>query len=485
MELRLPDNPTEADLVLIEQYLKSAKKKLRTGKKAYQNKIDIIPKQLIIYQPTNRVKGDNYSMRYYVGDRKYKVLSLSTNDETAATEKALEKWRILSNHLEGGGSVFEKTIKENLDEYLEHIQGLVDTEQLNIKTLRTKKTSLKKLRLRLEIYEKLSDIPVNCLDDYVRWRRTKNWDRSKHINNPKPPTNMTINTELKDFKGFFDYCIKKKRFTKDIEYPFQKIDYKKSIEKNPSFSDEDWKHVWTYSRTWVKKETTSKGKLRKNNFYRIVFIEFLKILSNSGMRVHEALLLRWSDLVLREKIEIETRKDKDGNEKKVERKRYIARIQIAPETKTGRREVICPAGDYFKRLKKFYREREGQNPDRNDFIFRNVGTKTSKNAHIGNALSDSFLRRKWYEFREDLFNDKEIYFDENYTLHSCRAYFINKRLEYGVSPAVVGELVGHSIKTMERHYKRIRIRQLESDIVRVRRRELEKYDIQTFDLDFR
>ena len=485
MELRLPDNPTQEDLVVIENYLKSAKKKLRTGKKAYQNRIEVIPKQLIIYQPTNRIKGDNYCMRYYVGDRKYKVISLQTNDENTARVRAMEKWRLLANHIEGGGSVFEKTIDENLDEYIQYYQVKVDTEQRDIKTLRTKKTSLKKLRLILQIYEKLSDIPENFLDDYVSWRRTKNWDRTKHINNPKPPSNLTINTELKDFKGFFDWCIDEKRFTKQIKYPFLKVDWKKSIEKNPSFSDEDWKHVWTYSRTWVKKETTSKGKLRKNNFYRVVFIEFLKILSNSGMRVHEALLLKWSDLVLREKIDIETRKDKDGNEKKVERKRYIARIQISPETKTGRREVICPAGDYFKRLKRFYREEEGQNPDRNDFIFRNVGTKTSKNAHIGNALSDSFLRRKWYEFREDLFEDKGIYFEENYTLHSCRAYFINKRLEYGLSPAVVGELVGHSIKTMERHYKRIRIRQLESDIVRVRRKQLEKYDIQTFDLDFR
>ena len=477
MELRLPDNPTEDDLIVIEKYLKAAKKKVITGKKAYQNKKTLIAGKLIIFQPSQRVKGDNYSMRYYVGDRKYKVLSLSTNDETAATEKALEKWRILSNHLEGGGSVFEKTIKENLDEYLEHIQGLVDTEQLNIKTLRTKKTSLKKLRLRLEIYQKLSDIPVNCLDDYVRWRRTKNWDRSKHINNPKPPTNMTINTELKDFKGFFDYCIKKKRFTKDIEYPFQKIDYKKSIEKNPSFTDEDWKSVVMYSRTWRKKATTSKGKLRKNNFYRIVFVEFLKILSNSGMRVHEALLLKWSDIKLQKKVEVSSKTGK-------ERDRWIAIIQIAPETKTGRREVICPAGIYLKRLKEFYKKEEGQLPRSDDFVFRNVGTKTSKNAHIGNALSDSFLRRLWYEFREDLFKDKEIYFDENYTLHSCRAYYINKRLELGVKPVFVAKLVGHSIKTMEKHYENIKLRQLTPQLVNIKRQEMEETDFQTFDMDF-
>ena len=115
MELRLPDNPTEADLVVIEKYLKEARKKVKAGKKAYQNKTTLITGRLINYQPTNRVKGDNYSMRYYVGDRKYKVLSLGTNDKSKAKELALEKWSNLRQHLLGGGSVFEKTIGENLD----------------------------------------------------------------------------------------------------------------------------------------------------------------------------------------------------------------------------------------------------------------------------------------------------------------------------------------------------------------------------------
>ena len=461
MELRLPDNPTEEDLVVIEKYLHAAKRKLKRGKNSYQNK-KTLTKGLIIYQPLQRVSGDNYCMRYYVGDRKYKVLSLGTNDESKAIDLALEKWSKLRQHLEGGGSVFEKTIEENFDEYLDYLQGQVDTEQLNIKTLRTKKTSLKKLRIRLQIYSKLSDIPVNCLDDYVHWRRTKNWDRTKHINNPRPPSNLTINTELKDFKGFCDWC----------------------IEKNPSFTDEDWKKIVYYTRTWVKKDTTSKGMTRKNQFYRQVFVEFLKILSNSGMRVHEALLLKWSDIKLQKKVEIETKKDKDGNEKKVERDRWIAIIQIAPETKTGRREVICPAGDYFRRLRRFYLEKEGQLPYSHDFVFRNVGTKTSKNAHIGNALSDSFLRRLWYEFREDLYKDKETYFEENYTLHSCRAYYINKRLELGVKPVFVAKLVGHSIKTMEKHYENIKLRQLTAELVNVKRKEMEESDFQTFDMDF-
>ncbi len=467
---------------MIEQYLKTAKKKLSDndwGKKDhYGNKKSLMGNKLIIYQPKNK-KNDNYHMRYYVGDRKYKILSLSTTDENKATEKALEKWRILSNQLESGGAIFEKPIVENLDEYFKHLEQLVEIGKLNLKTLRTKRCSCKKLRLRLEIYNKLSEVPSNFLDDYVVWRRTKNWDREHHKNNPKPPSDMTINTELKDFKGFFNWCAKTKKFTKDIEYPFQKIDWKKSVEKNPSFSDDDWQSVVMYLRSWTKKNTTTKGKQRKNNFYRSVFAEFMKILANSGLRVHEALLLTWGDITFRRKFEIENR----GKQNEKQRERIIAHIEVAPNTKTGRRLVICTAGIYLKRLQKLYKESEGKIPSKSDFIFRNIGTKTSKNAHIGNALSDTFLRRIWYEFRDDLAIDKGIEFDEPYTLHSCRAFYINKRLEFGVPPAVLAEMVGHSIRTMERHYKRIRLKQLEPELVQLRRKSLELSEFHTFDLD--
>ena len=141
----------------------------------------------------------------------------------------------------------------------------------------------------------------------------------------------------------------------------------------------------------------------------------------------------------------------------------------------------CPAGIYLQRLNKLYRDNDGRLPKNDDYIIRNVGTKTSKNAHVGQPLSDSFLRRIWYEFVKDLAADKSIEFEENYTLHSCRAYYINKRLELGIPPMHVAELVGHSIKTMERYYKRIRLKQLEPELVKVRRKELEETDFKTFD----
>ena len=53
MTLSLPENPTQEDLSLIEQYLKAAKKKLRDNeygtRNFYSNKKELIGKKLIIY----------------------------------------------------------------------------------------------------------------------------------------------------------------------------------------------------------------------------------------------------------------------------------------------------------------------------------------------------------------------------------------------------------------------------------------------------
>ena len=108
---------------------------------------ELMGKKLIIYQPSDK-KHNNFYMRYYVGGSKYKRLSLGTSDETVATEKALEKWRLLSNQLESGGSIFEKSAADNLKEYMQHLEELYKTEQLKYKTIATKRT-LKKLMLRL------------------------------------------------------------------------------------------------------------------------------------------------------------------------------------------------------------------------------------------------------------------------------------------------------------------------------------------------
>ncbi|MAH36091.1 MAG: hypothetical protein CMO42_12580 [Verrucomicrobiales bacterium] len=471
--LELPADPTEEQLKTLQTYLKLQKQKQKSqyGKQDYYQERIEITKGLILFRH-KQMKSDVWYMRFYVGDKKYKTLSLRTSDKEVARGRALDRWRQLTNHLEQGGEVFEKTTMESLDQYLVHLDELLESQQYKKHTINGKKTSLKKLRVFLEPYGKPSEIPAHVLTDYTKWRRTKNWDKSKHRNNHQPPTDQTINKELTDFKGFFDWCKSKRIYVQDIEYPFRKIDWSKSKQKNPSFEVDDWLSIVYYLRTWTRKTENRKV---FGIFYRKVFAEFLKVLANSGLRNHECLLLRWSDIELRSKTEKSSKGD---------RERIIAHIQVSPDTKTGRRLVICPAGVYFKRIRDLYCAQEGKAPSKNDYVFRNIGTTHSREDHfVGRALTADHFRKLWYELLEDLRVDKGIEFENQYTIYSCRAFFINQRLELGIPPAVVADLVGHSMKTMEKFYKNVKLKNMESELVVMRKKKLEDGDFQTFDLE--
>ena len=123
---------------------KIASKKGYGKENFYQDKVEIIPDELIIFKHPQK-KKDVYYMRFYVGDKKYKILSLRTADLKTAKLKALEKWKSLSNHLDAGGDAFEISTKESLDQYRSHLEEPVETKQIKRLTMTCKKTSLKKL----------------------------------------------------------------------------------------------------------------------------------------------------------------------------------------------------------------------------------------------------------------------------------------------------------------------------------------------------
>jgi hypothetical protein len=53
----------------------------------------------------------------------------------------------------------------------------------------------------------------------------------------------------------------------------------------------------------------------------------------------------------------------------------------------------------------------------------------------------------------------------------------------GIAPNIVAKLVGHSIKSMERHYENIDLKRLEPDLVKLKRAQLDNAGFKTFDLD--
>ena len=80
-DLDLPASPSAEQLLVIQQYLDQQNKIQSSSgygtQNYYQDRLEIIGKKLIMFQHKQK-KKDTWYMRFYAGDKKYKVLSLAT-----------------------------------------------------------------------------------------------------------------------------------------------------------------------------------------------------------------------------------------------------------------------------------------------------------------------------------------------------------------------------------------------------------------------
>ena len=57
-------------------------------------------------------------------------------------------------------------------------------------------------------------------------------------------------------------------------------------------------------------------------------------------------------------------------------------------------------------------------------------------------------------------NHNQQVINPDYTLYSCRSFFINLNLEIGNKPHQVAKMVGHSVSTQAKHYEAIEVKKL-------------------------
>ena len=145
----LPANPTADQLHQIQQYL-DHHKKLSAGRHGtrnyYQEKTEVVGKKVIIFKHSQK-KNNFWYMRMYVGDRKYKQVSLNVTDKGTATQLALDHWRKIQNQIDAGEAVFQRTVGQLLDEYDRHLSLMIETNQYKEHTVSGERTSLKEQRL--------------------------------------------------------------------------------------------------------------------------------------------------------------------------------------------------------------------------------------------------------------------------------------------------------------------------------------------------
>ena len=163
MPLLLPSTPTEEDLLEIKDYLEFHKKIRDEEQGLYQDREEIRQGLIIFKHQKKKVK--NWYYRMYIGNRKYKVGSLKTQNYRAAKELAFDEYDRLTQHINEKGDVFEKSNDEYLDDYILHLEKELDknNEITSKKTIDAKKTSLKKLRVLLKPYKRPSYLP------YFKW----------------------------------------------------------------------------------------------------------------------------------------------------------------------------------------------------------------------------------------------------------------------------------------------------------------------------
>ena len=507
MPVLLPQNPSLEELKEIADYLEYHQKIKNENEGLYQDKEQLREGLIIFKHQKKKVK--NWYLRMYVGNRKYKITSLKTQNYKQAKEIAFDEYDRLNQTLKDSGNVFEKTNEEYLQDYLNYLdKELEKNNQITSKkTIDAKRTSLKKLKTLLLPYVKPSTINPDFLEDYILWRRKAkmeggNWDK-KHKKNPSPPTDFTLYKEVSDFKGFFTYLKKQKVSHKEINFPKIKLDIKRLQTKNVPYSNEDYRIIYRWMLEWVDKKYTMKGeekrkeleklglpeeqivkkiglskKGQKSKFYKKVFYNLFLILANSGIRISSLLKLTWQDVVVKGNKTGKVKLNPDGTITQ----NQIAIISVPVDSKTGFRRVPTPTGKWFNNLKKLYFDETGKKLDKKDFIFQNVGTDNSKgNKFVGNALSQSFILRTFYEMIAELDYYKGITFDENYTLHSLRSFYINKKLELGVPIAVVARATGVNYKNILSHYENLQAIDFTEDLIKQKRIELSDNEFLTME----
>jgi len=503
----LPPTPTAEDLQEIEDYLNYHKRIKDDNEGLYQDK-EVLRQGLILFKHKNK-KEKNWYLRMYCGNRKYKITSLKTKNYRIAKELAFDEYDRLNKHLQEKGDIFEKTNVEYLQDYLKYLDKELEknNEITSKKTIDAKRTSLKKLKTLLKPYSKPSNIDPDFLQDYILWRRKAvveggNWNK-KHKRNPTPPTDQTIYKEVSDFRGYFNYLKQEKVTHKEINYPKIKLDLKRLQTKNVPYTDEDYRTIYRWMLSWIDKKYTIKGekkrkeleqlglpeeqivkkiglskKGKKSKFYKKVFYNLFLILANSGLRISSLLKLTWKDVTIKGRRDGKHKFNPDGTITKAE----IAIIDVPVDTKTGFRRVPTPTGKWFNNLKELYKNETGSKVSKNDYIFQNIGTDNSKgDRFVGNALSQSFILRTFYEMIEELEFYKGVEFNENYTLHSLRSFYINKKLELGVPIAVVARASGNNIKTIIKHYENLQAIDFTEELIKQKKIDLSDSGFITLD----
>jgi integrase len=366
-----------------------------------------------------RTKGSNkvwqFSMWIRKENKAYRQ-SLRTNHIELAEEKAEMLYYDIRHKVQNNRKVFSPSIKSAIEMYMEYRRNDVGNGYITLGRFNTIATQLKHFSKFAHKDTVLTDLNRKSMKKYhsTRKSQTRNTVANATLLNEQASINALIKWLWKEGYIHFD------------SFDFERITPETNLDnsRRNNFTDDEYRMIVEE----MKQMAFKKNNVIEDDFiWNNMFKNFILILSNTGMRVGEALQLRWRD-VGTENITFEGTKYR------------VATISVRAETSKWRKDRTFRSrnGNQFDRLKRISKYTR-----RDDFIFQNEEVFCQKNAH-------NRFRKRFNKILKQL----DLYQIPNRKLdmYSLRHFFVTKRVDSGVLLQDLANMIGTSVIQIEKHY---------------------------------
>jgi integrase len=357
-------------------------------------------------------RNEHFHYRQWIAkENKYVRRTLKTKNKDTAIERAEKLTREILNDLDEGRKVFSITVKQGVEQYIEHRQKDVEGKFIVAGRLTTIKTHLHHFLNYIHKDSKLREIDRRDAMQYFNWRRKGN-------NSIK---SVTLSNEQSTINSFWKYCFIEQLVNFE-SLVFAKIKVNSDVEqiRRSTFTNDEYRKLTNEMRSYCsKKSNDDEDELRIKKIVQ----HYILIAANTGLRVGEQRQLKWKD------VEIVNTKNRGEKVK-------LVKVTIRRETSKVRnsRVFIARNGQYFERLKE---------------ISKYVGS----NCYVFSDDEEKMLTKRtlYYHFNK-LKNAIGIDKHRNVTLYSLRHFFITQRIMSGVSFRELSSMCGTSMTQIEKTY---------------------------------
>jgi len=311
--------------------------------------------------------------------------SLRTRDEDEA-EELKEKWDYYYDRIEENPDYEPATIRDKIKEYTEYQKRKVDNGTRSPNSLRTDKLAVK--RFKRYLINKLGQPNIYCnevkrehIEGFQEWRLKK-------------VKQNTVTTNLRHLQSFFTWLYNRQ----EIEnHPFDNFTIPQTISRSVYPSKQRWKTV----REEIRKRV--KGEKEGDPFFVMMWL-----LCNTGMRLGEALILKW---------------ERGSDDKGEGHSRSYGFIE--------QQEAVIHFKRNLRRVPLFQVWNDIQKIPRDDKIY--VFESPDK---AGNPVLTTTWSRRTSKFLTNIgFPD--------WTAHVLRHAYVTQKVRENHPPATIAQLVGH------------------------------------------